>query len=73
MNIKAEIIAKYDTMAYNIKRHIFSWNIDSDNDITLSVLGLVHFVKYKEQTIIYFGKKEDLLPAPKYYNKSIDR
>lgn len=73
MNIKAKIIAKYDVLSYRIKNHIFSWNVDSDNDIALSIFRVVHFVKYKEQTIVYFGKKKDLLPAPKYYNKCVDR
>lgn len=73
MSIKDEVLAKYEIISYRIKNYIFSWNVDSDNDITLSVLGVMHIVKYKEQTIVYFGKKGGLLPAPKYYNKCVDR
>ena len=68
-NFKTNITCKFDILCYNIKRKVFVWNVDGDNDITLTVFGKIHFVKYKEQTLVYFGKKADLQPAPKYYKK----
>ena len=45
---------------------LFKWYIDEDNDIVLSIGNIIHITKYKDSTIISFGKRSDLKPAPTY-------
>lgn len=52
---------------HNLKRKVFNWNQDEDGDITLSVCNIVHFTKYKEMTLIRWGKKS-YEQAPKRIN-----
>ncbi len=43
----------------------FRWNLDDDGDIVFSVANLVHFTKYKNSTLVEFGKRTDLDLLPK--------
>lgn len=49
-----------------LKNRIFKWNFDPECDLVFSVCGILHFVKYKEHTLIKWGKQSDHCPAPKY-------
>lgn len=51
--------------SYKLRNFLFAWNLDEERDLTFSVCKVIHFIKYKEGTIVKFGKKE-YLPAPKY-------
>jgi hypothetical protein len=42
-------------MLYNIKRKLFKWNLDSDNDLMLSICGIIHLTKYKDTVLFSFG------------------
>ena len=50
---------------YLFKHWFFKWNVDEDGDIVFSIANILHFLKYKEHTLVYFGKKK-LTEAPKY-------
>lgn len=44
---------------YKLKNFFFSWNAEKEEDggsVVFTVLNMVHFVKYKESTLVYFGK-----------------
>lgn len=53
------------SMKYKFHHWLFQWKIDDEGDITLSVAGLFHLTKYKEHTIIRFGKMH-YANAPQY-------
>lgn len=53
------------SMIYKFKHFMFKWNKDADGDIVFSVFGILHFIKYKEHTVIKFGIK-NYEQAPKY-------
>lgn len=57
--------ASYMLNVYKFKHWMFSWHVDAENDIVFSVAKRIHFVKYKEHTIVQFGKREYAV-APKY-------
>lgn len=46
----------YELMKYRIQRKLFRWVSDNDGDIGICIAGLVTLVKYKEMTIVHFGK-----------------
>lgn len=50
---------------YKFKHWFFSWGVDDEGDVVFSIAKILHFVKYKEHTQVYFGKM-DYDPAPKY-------
>lgn len=44
---------------YRLKNFIFQWNAEEEKDggsIVFTLFNRVHFLKYKESTIIYYGK-----------------
>lgn len=41
---------------YQFKHWFFRWNVDDDGDIVLSVASILHFIKYKEHTLVKFGR-----------------
>lgn len=51
---------------YQFKHWFFMWQLDDDNDITLTVCRFIHLTKYKEHTIIRFGKNKGCKQAPKF-------
>ena len=51
-------------MWYRLQHFMFSWVQDNEGDIGLQFFRLITFIKYKEHTIIHFGKKYER--APKY-------
>lgn len=57
--------AFYLHKAYMFRHWLFQWKQDEEGDIVFSVANRLHFLKYKEHTIIMFGKKEFQI-APKY-------
>lgn len=50
---------------YRISMWMFNWNKDEDGDIVFTFAKVFHFAKYKESTIIGFGRK-NYQKAPKY-------
>lgn len=49
---------------YKMTHAAFRWVMDEDGDIGIEIFRLVTLLKYKEHTIIKFGKKYE--NAPKY-------
>lgn len=58
----------YPLAAYKFRHWFFKWNQDDEGDIVFSIAGLVHFLKYKEHTHVYWGKK-NYKEAPKWVNR----
>ena len=56
---------------YKFIHWFFQWNLDDDGDITFTVANIVHFTKYKEHTVVRFGRK-NYEAAPKYVECSPD-
>lgn len=58
------------TMWLRLFLFVFHWVQDEDGDIGLQFFRLITFVKYKEHTLVYFGRKNSFRknwkPAPKY-------
>lgn len=67
--LKLKIQAAYLMNVYKFKHFVFSWNQDEEGDIVFSLCKLVHFIKYKEHTIVKFGNK-GYQPAPKYVKEN---
>jgi len=65
MNIFSKVRGSFLINKYKFWHWFFQWNQDDDSDITFSVAGVVHFTKYKEHTVIRFGRK-NYERAPKY-------
>lgn len=63
--IKAWWVCNIPWAKYRFKHWLFSWNQDEEGDIVFSIAKTIHFIKYKEHTIIRFGKY-DYKEAPKY-------
>lgn len=59
--------AKLSLNIYKFKHWFFSWNVDDEGDITFSIAKVIHLTKYKEHTIIRYGKL-NYQPAAKYVN-----
>lgn len=51
--------------SYKLRHWLFSWNVDEEGDIVFSVAKCIHFIKYKEHTIVKWGKR-GYAEAPKY-------
>lgn len=49
---------------YKLNRWMFKWVSDEDGDIGIQIFGVITFIKYKESTLIYLGKKYQ--PADKW-------
>ena len=60
-----KIKAAYHWQSYKLRHWLFSWKQDEEGDIVFSVVNRLHFVKYKEHTIVKFGKM-NYSNAPKY-------
>jgi len=59
---------KWETFKYKISHMIFQWNTEEQDDggsIVFTVCNFIHFVKYREHTLIYFEKNR-YKPARKY-------
>jgi hypothetical protein len=52
--------------SYKFRHWLFAWNVDSEGDIVFSVANVLHFVKYKEHTIVKWGKQQGYSQAAKY-------
>lgn len=65
LTMKYQMICKIPAIKYKFKHWLFSWNQDEGGDIVFTVVKILHFIKYKEHTIIKFGKM-NYQPAPKY-------
>lgn len=63
--LKIKIQAFYLHNSYLFRHWLFSWNQDEDGDIAFSIAKRVHFIKYKEHTLVKFGKM-NYVRAPKY-------
>lgn len=50
--------------AYKFKHWFFKWDLDDEKDLTLTVAGFIHLIKYKEHTVIHFGDNHLFSPAP---------
>lgn len=48
---------RYSSAFYRLRHWLFQWNYcEQDNSIVFTVCGVLHFLKYKEHTIVYFGQ-----------------
>ena len=60
------------TKSYNFKHWCFRWNCEMDDgqSIVFTVCNRIHFLKYKEHTLVYFGhpSKFKFEEAAKYVN-----
>lgn len=59
----------YGIIKRKIKRWCFTWNAEPEEEggsIVFTLFKVIHFLKYKESTLIYFGKKKEYQPARKY-------
>lgn len=63
--LKIKLQAFYMHKSYLFRHWLFSWKQDEEGDIVFSVANSVHFIKYKEHTIVKFGKM-NYAKAPKY-------
>ncbi len=54
---KMKIKAAWMMNCYKFRHVVFSWNQDEEGDIVFSVAKVIHFIKYKEHTIVKFGKQ----------------
>lgn len=52
-------------IGYKFRHWAFTWGLDSEGDLVLTVFKVLHLTKYKEHTIVNWGKKE-IFPAPKW-------
>lgn len=50
---------------YQFVHWLFQWKQDDDGDIAFVIANIITFVKYKEHTMIYFGRNT-MKHAPKY-------
>lgn len=60
---------KVERWWYVFRHAIFFWGSDKDGDITLRVFGFINLTKYKEHTIISFGRKTILRAALPHQGK----
>jgi hypothetical protein len=47
------------SIIYRFRHWLFQWNAENEEDsgsIVFTVCGFIHFLKYKEHTIIYLGQ-----------------
>lgn len=63
--LKYKLMAIFYTSKYKFKHWFFKWNVDEEKDLVFSVCNVIHFIKYKEHTVIKFGRKQ-YESAPKY-------
>lgn len=49
---------------YRFTGWLYRWTLDEDNAITFTVAGCLNFTKYKESTIVKFGR--NWKSAPKH-------
>lgn len=48
---------------------VFKWNLDVDGDITLSVCNVLHITKYKEGSVVCWGRLPGQQPAPRWMKR----
>lgn len=63
--LKLKLQSSYMLKMYKLRHFLFSWKQDEEGDIVFSVASILHFIKYKEHTIVKFGKM-GYEAAPKY-------
>lgn len=63
--LKIKLQAFYLHKSYLFRHWLFQWKQDEDGDIVFSIANRLHFIKYKEHTVVKFGKF-DYQNAPKY-------
>jgi len=56
MNYLYKLNAAITIAQYRFKHWIFQWKQDDENDIAFVIANIITFVKYKEHTIVKFGK-----------------
>jgi hypothetical protein len=55
--VKDETMISYSSALYRLRHWLFQWNYcEQDGSIVFTVAGALHFLKYKEHTIVYFGQ-----------------
>jgi hypothetical protein len=59
-----EIPHMFRFLSYKLRHWLFRWTVDGENAITLTVLNRLNFTKYKEHTIVRWGR--NWKRAPKY-------
>ena len=64
--LRMKLKALIATSRLRFEYWFFQWKLDQDNDIVFSICNVVHFVKYKQSTIVYWGRQPMFREAPKY-------
>ncbi len=54
------------SIRFRLSHWILRWTVDSEGGITLTLCGCLNFTKYKESTIIKWGR--GYTQAPKHIN-----
>lgn len=58
--------------SYHFKHWLFRWDAEADHpyegSICFTVCNILHFVKYKEHTLIIWGNNRRFVPARTYIN-----
>lgn len=63
--IRARLAFNLSMLSYRFRHWLFAWKIDDEGDLVFSVGKVLHFIKYKEHTIVKFGK-QSYVDAPKH-------
>ncbi len=58
--------SRYIILKYRFIHWLFQWNQDEEGALVFTIAGILHFLKYKEHTIIRLGGSNVYRPAPKY-------
>ena len=60
---------EWEIFKYRVNTFVFTWNAEDENEgssIVFTVCKVIHFLKYKESTLIYFGKHPEFKQARKF-------
>lgn len=66
--MKTWLLVKLSLFRFKLSMKVFKWVQDEDGDVGLQVCGLVTFIKYKDMTVILWGRKKqrELVSAPRW-------
>lgn len=53
-------------LSWRLRRWMFQWKLDDEGDLAIIVFRCIALVKYKEHTVVRFGRFSDWRSAPKY-------
>jgi hypothetical protein len=65
---RMKVMAWYRMTILHFWYWVFKWQLDADNDLVFSICNLIHFIKYKQSTLVKFGRRPEFKEAPKRLN-----